>query len=508
MAAAAAGGAPGPASAAPRPAAPAALRPGPAEVPIPGPTARAPPPALRKRGDSRRRQAALFFLNNISLDGRPPSLGPGGEKPPPAEAREPPAPPEPEPGARAVPPPPPLPPLPGPPGPPAAPPAPPARAAPQSLLSPTQVVAGLALDMQRQRRRITSQRCSLEFLEDMVGCASVQRTKHISGSPRHKGLKKTHFIKNMRQYDTKSSRIVLICAKRSLCAAFSVLPYGDGLRVSDLRVDSQKQRHSSGGVSVSSEMVFELEGVELGADGKVVSYAKFLYPTNALVIPKTDGHGLSGQPRPSVPRALPGSRYKPGPTKSAPAGTELGNDANDTLEYNPNLLDDPQWPCGKHKRVLIFASYMTTVIEYVKPSDLKKDMNETFREKFPHIKLTLSKIRSLKREMRSLSEECSLEPVTVSMAYVYFEKLVLQGKLNKQNRKLCAGACVLLAAKISSDLRKSEVKQLIDKLEERFRFNRRDLIGFEFTVLVALELALYLPESQVLPHYRRLTQQF
>lgn len=159
--------------------------------------------------------------------------------------------------------------------------------------------------------------------------------------------------------------------------------------------------------------------------------------------------------------------------------------------------------------------------------------------------------------MWNLSEECGLEPVTVSMAYVYFEKLVLQGKVNKQNRKLCAGACVLLAAKISSDLRKNDVKQLIDvsmhvpippppppdsrlreagppptprpshlagnqrrgrsstplssstqKLEEKFRFNRRDLIGFEFTVLVALELALYLPENQVLPHYRRLTQQF
>lgn len=358
------------------------------------------------------------------------------------------------------------------------------------------------------RRRVASQRCSLEFLEDAAGCTSVQRTKHISGSPRHKGLKKTHFIKNMRQYDTKNSRIVLICAKRSLCAAFSVLPYGEGLRVSDLRVDSQKQRHPSGGVSVSSEMVFELEGVELGADGKVVSYAKFLYPTNALVALKTDSHGPPPQPRPSVSRALPGSRHKPATAKSAPAGTELGSDVGDALEYNPNLLDDPQWPCGKHKRVLIFASYMTTVIEYVKPSDLKKDMNETFREKFPHVRLTLSKIRSLKREMRNLSEECSLEPVTVSMAYVYFEKLVLQGKLNKQNRKLCAGACVLLAAKISSDLRKNEVKQLIEKLEERFRFNRRDLIGFEFTVLVALELALYLPETQVLPHYRRLTQQF
>ncbi|XP_073931184.1 CDK5 and ABL1 enzyme substrate 2 isoform X2 [Castor canadensis] len=430
MAAAAAGGAPGPA-------------PGPAR---PAPAARNPPSAPRRRGDSRRRQAALFFLNNISLDGRPPSLCSEGEKPPPpppppAEAREPPAPPS---------------------APPAGLPGLPARPAPQGLLSPTTAPAGLGLDGQRQRRRVTSQRCSLEFLEDAVGCAPVQRTKHASGSPRHKGLKKTHFIKNMRQYDTRNSRIVLICAKRSLCAAFSVLPYGEGLRISDLRVDSQKQRHPSGGVSVSSEMVFELEGVELGADGKVVSYAKFLYPTNALVTHKSDSHNLLPQPRPSIPRALPGSRHKPAPAKSAPASTELGNDGGDTLEYNPNLLDDPQWPCGKHKRVLIFASHMTTVIEYVKPSDLKKDMNETFKEKFPHIKLTLSKIRSLKREMRNLSEECSLEPVTVAMAYVYFEKLVLQGKLNKQNRKLCAGACVLLAAKISSDLRKSEVKQLID----------------------------------------------
>ncbi|KAG8513299.1 CDK5 and ABL1 enzyme substrate 2, partial [Galemys pyrenaicus] len=563
MAAAAAGGAPGPAPG-------AGAGPAPARAPPPaGPApARAPPPALRRRGDSRRRQAALFFLNNISLDGRPPSLGPGGEKPPPpppAEAREPPAPPAP---ARGAPPPPPAPPAPaGPPAPPA-----PARAPPpQGLLSPAPAPAGLGLglglglDGQRQRRRVASQRCSLELLEDPVGGASVQRTKPGSGSPRHKGLKKTHFIKNMRQYDTRSSRIVLICAKRSLCAAFSVLPYGEGLRVSDIRVDSQKQRHPSGGVSVPSEMVFELEGVELGADGKVVSYAKFLYPTNALVVPKTEGHGPPAPPRPSVPRAPPGSRHKPVPPKPAPASTELasggaghpggtcmaeplslepqalcpraapspaaprrhtgtggqgpltsslasaastaGGDVGDALEYNPNLLDDPRWPCGKHKRVLIFASYMTTVIEYVKPSDLKKDMNETFREKFPHIRLTLSKIRSLKREMRALSEECGLEPAAVSLAFVYFEKLVLQGKLNKQNRKLCAGACVLLAAKVSGDLRRSEVKQLIDKLEERFRFNRRDLIGFEFTVLVALELALYLPESQVLPHYRRLTQQ-
>lgn len=70
---------------------------------------------------------------------------------------------------------------------------------------------------------------------------------------------------------------------------------------------------------------------------------------------------------------------------------------------------------------------------------------------------------SLKREVRKLVlEECGYEESTVAMAFVYFEKLVLQGKLHKQNRKLCTGACVLLAAKIGGDLKKHEVKILID----------------------------------------------
>ncbi|XP_007553636.1 CDK5 and ABL1 enzyme substrate 2 isoform X1 [Poecilia formosa] len=332
---------------------------------------------------------------------------------------------------------------------------------------------------------------------------SRQRQRNISGSPGPKVPKKVHFIKSMRQYDTRGSRIMLICTKRSLYAAFSVLPYGERAHLSDPKLDAQRQRLSS---VAAADLLPSLEGVELGATGKTVSYAQFLFPTNALVRQK------SISMLESCTSQTPQCRFRGNGQKGfTPARPNSGTPQDPYIEevgdYDPNLLSDPRWPCGRHKRVLIFASYVTTIIEYVKPSDLKKDMNETFKEKFPHIKLTLSKIRSLKREMRAMSEEYGLQPVTIAMAFVYFEKLVLQGRLNKQNRKLVAAECVLLAAKISSDLRKPEVKQLIDKLEERFRINRRELIALEFPVLVALEMGLYLPESKVMPHYRRLVQQ-
>ncbi|XP_066575523.1 CDK5 and ABL1 enzyme substrate 1 isoform X5 [Amia ocellicauda] len=338
-------------------------------------------------------------------------------------------------------------------------------------------IGSTAFELQRSRRRLISQRSSLETLEDIEENAPLRRCRTLSGSPRPKSFKKVHFIKNMRQHDTRNGR--------------------------DLKLEGGRQRHPSGGVS-AKEMVIGLEGVELGADGKTVSYTQFLYSTNALSGRRNtiDSTSSFTQFRNASHRSLSLAR-----ANSTQGSIDTGNDIGDFMEYDPNLLDDPQWPCGKHKRVLIFPSYMTTVIEYVKPSDLKKDMNETFKEKFPHIRLTLSKIRSLKREMRKLAqEECGFEEPTVAMAFVYFEKLALRGKLNKQNRKLCAGACVLLAAKIGSDLRKHEVKHLIDKLEEKFRLNRRELIAFEFPVLVALEFSLHLPEHEVMPHYRRLLQ--
>ncbi|CAG9771199.1 unnamed protein product [Ceutorhynchus assimilis] len=318
-------------------------------------------------------------------------------------------------------------------------------------------------------------------------------------------------------------RIMMCTAKHVPFMVCSFIPYRKSR--SELKREEKRKRTTSSGTRPLSSIgdaldPFDSLGIERVLEGQEVSYGYLLTPTQKEGQNKRDDPSDSTRkPKHVVARTKvitwqPEHKwcfsYDPNviqrtTTVLSQSPPDLGEDApTNVIGYHPHLLDDPELIAGKHRTLLTFASYMTSVIDYVKPSDLKKEINDKFKAKFPQVQLTLSKLRSIKREMKKIvKQECAIDLLTVAQAYVYFEKLILRGLINKQNRKLCAGASLILSAKLN-DVKGDQLKLLIEKTENTFRLSRKELIAFEVAVLVALEFGLHVPTWQVNPHYQRL----
>uniref|UniRef100_A0A1I8E9Q2 Cyclin N-terminal domain-containing protein n=1 Tax=Wuchereria bancrofti TaxID=6293 RepID=A0A1I8E9Q2_WUCBA len=142
-----------------------------------------------------------------------------------------------------------------------------------------------------------------------------------------------------------------------------------------------------------------------------------------------------------------------------------GSNANST-EYDPNLIANFDYRA--RKTVMKFNGYVSTVTHYQPDSEVKRLVNEAFRSCFPHVYVSFSKIKSIKRELHQIAVACNLEDTTTAHAYVFYEKVLLK------------------------------------YLESSLRISRKELLRYEIPLCAALSFNLRVPVWQLLPHYQRI----
>ncbi|KAI7888981.1 uncharacterized protein EV154DRAFT_516165 [Mucor mucedo] len=168
--------------------------------------------------------------------------------------------------------------------------------------------------------------------------------------------------------------------------------------------------------------------------------------------------------------------------------------------YDPYFLDDDTY--GKYG---LDPSSLGTLTNGMRPSDVKREMNEQFRQNHPQLspEITLSKIRAIKLHLFEIGKGLDLEVSSVAHAYVYFEKLVVKNMVTKKNRKLLAACCLFLATKVN-EAKGTWFQPLLEAMDDELGVDAKEIHEHEFAVFADLEFNLYVPRREFMPHFENI----
>ncbi|RKP12854.1 hypothetical protein BJ684DRAFT_4458, partial [Piptocephalis cylindrospora] len=107
--------------------------------------------------------------------------------------------------------------------------------------------------------------------------------------------------------------------------------------------------------------------------------------------------------------------------------------------------------------------------------------------------LTLSQVRGVKSRMIRVGRALDMEISTLAFAIVYLEKLILSAFIDKANRRVISGVCLILAFKVNE----GNEKLLPELMHKEVRAQ-------EFSTYAALHFELYIPRREFLPHISRI----
>ncbi|KAI9338120.1 hypothetical protein BD770DRAFT_400808 [Pilaira anomala] len=172
----------------------------------------------------------------------------------------------------------------------------------------------------------------------------------------------------------------------------------------------------------------------------------------------------------------------------------------DANSYDPYFLDNDTY--GQYG---LNPNSLGSLSNGMRPSDLKREVNEQFRLNHPEIppEITLSKIRAIKLHLFEIGKQLDLEVSSIAHAYVYFEKLIIKNMVTKKNRKLIAACCLYLATKVN-EAKGTWFKPLLEAMDDQLNVDPKEIHEHEFAVFADLEFNLYVPRREFMPHFENI----